>query len=125
MFIRFGCSMPVCSSTDDSHPEAVKWTHKRPLVDEPRPLDVLCGKSRQCISHQGTRIFRHVIEQYRVKYQEATNKQERMDITKEIVSSMGRNARFLKFNPVLQSWEVSIELFCRQCKWTCCTNVVV
>ncbi|CAB9497557.1 expressed unknown protein [Seminavis robusta] len=76
------------------------------LVAEPMPMDVLCGKSRKCISHEGTRLFRIVIDQYREKYQNAKSKQERMDITKEIVASIGRKgARFLKYNSSMQCWE--------------------
>jgi hypothetical protein len=79
-----------------------------PTIIEPKKFDVLCGKSRECVSFEGTRRFRQLIEQYRVKYQDAKNKQERMEITKEIVSSVGQIGRFLKFNHRLQAWEVSM-----------------
>ena len=85
-----------------------------PTIIEPNKFDVLCGKSRECVSFEGTRRFRQLIEQYRVIYQDAKNKQERMEITKEIVSSVGQTGRFLKFNRRLQAWEVSIS-FWRKC----------
>ena len=97
----------MCSSTDKKKGLNKAFQPVIELVDEPLPLDVLCGKSRRCISHEGTRVFRVVIERYRMKYQEAKSKQERMDITKEIVASIGQKARFLKFNRTLRRWEVS------------------
>jgi len=80
----------------------------KPVVDEPRPLDVLCGKSQRCVTHEGTRIFRHLIEANRVRYQQSKTKVDRMDITKEIVSSIEEKARFLKYNRKLERWEVRL-----------------
>jgi hypothetical protein len=77
------------------------------LVTDPLPADVLCGKSRDCMSHEGTRLFRVTIEQYRDKYQNAKSKLDRMDLTKEIVASIEcKGGRFLKFNTTLKCWEV-------------------
>jgi len=135
MFIQFESMSDMCISNNESlafDKVVPRKTHRRPLVEEPLTFDVLCGKSRQCISHDGTRFFRHVIDQYRSRYQEARSKQERMDITKEIVGSIGaKGGRFLKFNPVLQSWEVSCRfaplwfLNIVVCFWRLKTKIIV
>lgn len=41
---------------------------------QPQPMDVLCGKSKRCVDHGGSRRFRTVIECYREKYQHALTK---------------------------------------------------
>ena len=41
---------------------------------EPQAMDILCGKSKRCVDHGGSRRFRTVIECYREKYQQALTK---------------------------------------------------
>lgn len=66
---------------------------------ETRPEDILCGKEKHCVSHQGSLNFRIVIDQYAAKYADAITKQEKMNVTKEIYDMLGnKNARFLKIN---------------------------
>ena len=97
----------LCSPSEKKKGQNKPFSYPIEVVDGPLPLDVLCGKSRRCISHEGTRIFRMLIEQYRVKYHNAKSKQDRMEMTKEIVATIGKKARFLKFNRVTKQWEVS------------------
>ena len=86
------------------------------LIMETRPEDILCGKEKHCVSHQGSLNFRLVIDQYAAKYAEAITKQEKMNVTKEIYDMLGsQNARFLKFNAKSKTkgWEELSSLLAR------------
>ena len=48
------------------------------LVDEPSHLDILCGKTKACMLHAGTKRFRLVIESYRERYAQALTKYDKM-----------------------------------------------
>jgi len=73
----------------------------------PKKYDILCGKDKACLSHYGSRHFRSVIEAYRNRYQQAVTKQEKMNITREIVMTLKNrtSSRFLKYNSQLHGWE--------------------
>ena len=75
-------------------------------IMEPCKYDILCGKDKECLSHYGSRRFRSVIEAHRDEYQQATTKQEKMNITRKIVATLNRlSCRFLKYNDELQCWQ--------------------
>jgi len=76
-----------------------------PIVPTPREEDVLCGKEKHCIIHPGTRNYRRFIDAYQPRYRAANSKQNRMEITKEIVLTIGQNARFLRYNKELNAYE--------------------
>jgi hypothetical protein len=104
-------TLPAMGTPQSENSEAKQGNEdvggKGELVADPLPADVLCGKSRGCMSHEGTRLFRIAIEQNRDKYQNAKTKLDRMDLTKEIVASFeGKGAQFLKFNSNVKCWEV-------------------
>jgi hypothetical protein len=67
-------------------------------VGVPSKFDILCGQSRICASHTGNRRFQVVLDIYAPKYDTATSKQEKMTMTKEIVSCIHQaGGRFLKY----------------------------
>jgi len=66
-------------------------------VEHPTTNDILCGQSRVCASHEGNRNFQAVLDSFAGKYQKATNKQEKMTMTKEIVAIIHNlGGKFLK-----------------------------
>lgn len=73
-------------------------------VANPKAEDILCGKDKRCIKHEGSRDFRRIIESYTLQYQQANSRQEKMDITKQIFDSL-QSRRFLKFNEDTNLWE--------------------
>ena len=64
----------------------------------PTEFDVLCGQSRTYASHSGNCRFQTMLEEYLPKYShESTTKQQKMILTKEIVSRISmEGGRFLK-----------------------------
>ena len=75
------------------------------IIITPDGNDILCGKEKHCIIHPGTRRYRQFIDAYQPKYRAATNKNDKMEITKEIVVTLGRTARFLRYNKDAQVYE--------------------
>ena len=64
----------------------------------PTKFDILCGQSRICASHTGNRRFQVVLDTYAERYDAVTSKQEKMNLTKEIVGCIhASNGRFLKY----------------------------
>lgn len=72
---------------------------------QPAVNDILCGKSKECIHHPGSKNFRSIIESYSAKYQQAMTKFEKMTITREIYEMIIEKSRFLKLNEETQTWE--------------------
>lgn len=75
------------------------------IITSPNPNDILCGKEKHCIIHPGTRRYRQFIDAYQPRYRCATNKNDKMEITKEIVLTLGRTARFLRYNKEIEAYE--------------------
>ena len=73
-------------------------------VKTPLPSDILCGKNKICIKHPGSRSFRAIIESYTLKYQQASSRNEKMEVTKEIFDKL-QTRRFLKYNEENDMWE--------------------
>jgi len=72
----------------------------------PTECDILCGQSSICASHLGNQRLQVVLDMYTVRYNEATSKQERMVITKDIVACIhNTSGRFLKFKNEDGIWE--------------------
>ena len=74
-------------------------------MTEPRPTDILCGKSRDCLQAPGSIRFRNFIDTYTDQYIACTTKYSKMMITKEIYEIVSQQSRFLKFNSKTQEWE--------------------
>jgi len=49
------------------------------------------------LSHEGSKEFRKLIDSYTLPYQQASTRQEKMDVTKEIFDLL-QAKRFLKMN---------------------------
>lgn len=91
-----------------------KSTHKFEVVHEPKASDILCGKDKSCVAHEGSVRFRKIIDQYRERYcNESTSKQQRMSITKEIVHKLSRSSRFLKHDNKEKVWKTISALAAR------------
>lgn len=73
-------------------------------VKTPLPSDILCGKNKICIKHEGSKSFRRIIESYTLKYQQASSRNEKMEVTKEIFDKL-QTRRFLKYNEESDMWE--------------------
>eukprot|EP00977_Amphora_coffeiformis_P015328 scaffold4510_cov183-Amphora_coffeaeformis.AAC.13 len=67
-------------------------------VTEPTEMDILCSKDKSVAKHPGNLVFRERIEQGTADYSTAVSKQEKMKITRDIVTFMQQNygSRFLK-----------------------------
>ena len=75
------------------------------FIQEPTDNDILCGKSRDCLSHIGSRRYRAYISRYIDSYSEAQTKYEKMTITKEIYANLSPTCRFLRYNKNRRMWE--------------------
>ncbi|CAB9517899.1 expressed unknown protein [Seminavis robusta] len=76
------------------------------IIVAPRQFDVLCGKSKRCVDHDGSRRFRTVIECHRDRYEQALTKFDKTSVTRNIFDSMSQaGSRFLKHNEDLDVWE--------------------
>lgn len=64
--------------------------------------------------HEGSVRFRKIIDLYRERYcSDETNKQERMNITKEIVARVSESSRFLKYDTKQKIWRTISALAAR------------
>jgi hypothetical protein len=68
------------------------------IITKPSPSDVLCGKDKSFAQHKGNQVFRDLMLEYSEYYVHATNKPEKMHITKSIVNRLKEkyNTRFLQ-----------------------------
>lgn len=68
------------------------------IIMEPSEMDVLCSKDKSVAKHPGNIAFRERIEEVTAVYSKTTNKQEKMKMTRDIVSYMQLKhaSRFLK-----------------------------
>ena len=84
------------------------------VVTQPEKTDILCGKDKSCVLHEGSVYFRKVIDQYRDRYcSDSTNKQEKMNITREIVAKLNKTSRFLKYDQREGVWKTISALAAR------------
>ncbi|CAB9508866.1 expressed unknown protein [Seminavis robusta] len=71
----------------------------------PRDTDILCGKSRSCVNHIGSKRYREYLDTYRGRYAQAANKHHKMLLIKEIYENLVPTCRFLTFNKQRNQWE--------------------
>ena len=77
------------SDNDDASSSKVRYEHETTVfVQEPRPYDVLCGHDRNYNKHPGNQVYRNVIEGHVAMYKSDIPKQEKMNITRSILSIM-------------------------------------
>lgn len=89
------------SDDEDNDKQA---SESRSRVDVPTTADILCGQSRVCASHPGNRTFQSVLGDFAHKYDAATSKQEKMQMTKAVVTIIhDSGGRFLKHKN--DTWE--------------------
>lgn len=69
--------------------------------------DVLCGKDKTYENHVGNRLYRELVVNAAPKYTAAISKQEKMQMTRDIVSSLTLQygSRFMKVSSVHGGWE--------------------
>jgi len=85
-------------------PSRKKTQEPSARVEVPKNEDILCGQSRVCASHPGNQTFQRVLGDYAHQYDIATSKQEKMQMTKAIVSIIhDSGGRFLKYKDGM--WE--------------------
>ena len=61
----------------------------------PSPFDVISGRGRSLMSHQGNRVLRNLVEEHMDTYQKAS-RQDKKEVSSEVVSLIKSKGRFLK-----------------------------
>jgi hypothetical protein len=77
-------------------------------VDLPVPIFLnfeIQGKNKESVNFPGSVRFRDVVDSFALRYAKATNKFEKMSITKQIYEQVSKKARFLKYNEAEETWE--------------------
>lgn len=81
-------------------------TSTKDEIIDPSDDDILCGKSKSCVNHVGSRRYREYVDTFTERYLQATTKQQKMMITREIYDTLkSRKCRFLRFNKSRATWE--------------------
>ena len=81
----------------------------------PTQYDILCGQSRTCANHYGNQRFQTLLEEYATRYCSIQSKQQKMNLTKEIVHRIrhGVGGRFLKYHKATGSWKEISDVMAR------------
>lgn len=76
------------------------------LISAPAATDILCGKDKTFARHPANKTFRDMIVSYAQVYSKAVTKQSKMQLTKEIVTTLQQsyNARFLQPSRCGRGW---------------------
>lgn len=76
------------------------------LISTPTETDILCGKDKTFAKHAGNQTFRDMIISYAEVYSKAVTKQSKMQLTKEIVTTLQKSysARFLQPSRCGNGW---------------------
>jgi len=84
-------------------------------ITSPKSSDILCGKDKACVAHEGSKWFRKKIALNYERYQACTTKQEKMNITKDIVEELQqtKSSRFLKYDNESNSWREITQMAAR------------
>lgn len=90
--------LPESDNDDDIASTAQEEQETRVFVQEPLPFDVLCGHDRNYNKHPGNQVYRQVIEGHVSVYKSDIPKQEKMNITRSILSIMEHQygSRFIR-----------------------------
>jgi hypothetical protein len=74
-------------------------------IHTPSPTDILCGKDKTYELHFGNQLYRDMINSYALQYAMTNVKQDKMNMTAEIVSKLTESgSRFLR--PMDGRWEM-------------------
>ena len=77
--------------------------------------DVLCGRDKTSHAHVGNKHFRRIIEAHREDYQNAQCRDQKTNITCQVIASIHINGgRFLKLNDNSGLWEEVSEQYARE-----------
>lgn len=102
--------------TEDSLRSTVSGPAHASDAREPKMVDVLCGRGRDCYEHVGNKEFRDMIDANVRLYEETRAKHERGTIVTEIVRRIHKNGgNFLRFDTEQQRWNELPEYEAR--KW--------
>ena len=74
------------SLTNERQPESVCM---------PGPFDVISGRGRSLMSHQGNKVLRNLVEEHLGAYQEAS-RQDKKVVSSQVVELIKKKGRFLK-----------------------------
>ena len=74
------------SLTNERQPESVCM---------PGPFDVISGRGRSLMSHQGNKVLRNLVEEHLGAYQEAS-RQDKKVVSSQVVKLIKKKGRFLK-----------------------------
>ena len=76
------------------------------LITAPTATDILCGKDKTYARHPANKTFRDMIMSYAQEYSKVVTKQSKMQVTKEIVTTLQQsyNARFLQPSRCGRGW---------------------
>lgn len=100
--------LPVTSAGEYKLGNHLEWLEKRKQLDAgaadgaeriivPGPFDVLVGRGRFIQEHVGNLRYRHIVESRMEKYEQATKRVEKTDLTAEVVKVVNeKGGRFLK-----------------------------
>jgi hypothetical protein len=99
--------LPVTSAGEYKLGNHMGWLQKRKQLEGamdstlrimvPGPFDVLVGRGRFIQEHAGNLCYRHIVESHMEKYEQATKRVEKTDLTAEVVKVVNeRGGRFLK-----------------------------
>jgi hypothetical protein len=96
----------VVASRDNPHTmsspppgkETKKPTSDPVIIYTVQEFDILCGKDKTYAKHRGNVLYKALIDENAGRYQDASTKQEKMNITKEIVHKLHvqYRSRFIK-----------------------------
>jgi len=71
-----------------------------------KDCDVICGRDKLCCSHVGNKRFRQLVMKHRERYQTATSRDLKAQITFQIIADIKRQGgRFLKHDGVTGEWQ--------------------
>lgn len=86
-------------------------------IISPKKFDIVCGKDKLSRAHVGNKRFRAVIEMNRERYQTAPTRDDKTQITCEIIAmirSCQPGGRFLKFDTDTNQWIVLGDEYARE-----------
>jgi hypothetical protein len=101
-------SLPTIILVDDPQPPPI-------LLIDPQPSDVMLGRGRRHLRHPGNLRLVTVLDQHKLRYDNASSRQQKTVITNEIVQIMqmcgAAPGRFLRLDSSAGGWyEVSDEV---------------
>jgi hypothetical protein len=80
-----------------------RWC-RNPAV-EPSNNDILCGRGKSFLNHEGNKRFREIVSKYANAYIKASKRTKRSEVVKVVLNeTINTGARFLKRSENKQEW---------------------